>query len=304
MASKHRTLAAECSTLSAQQRLLLSKWLPGASVEEDHSWGLVETTVLKVICAGSQFIVKAGGEGDHHIAREIHAHYHWLGAWTSRGRAPALEYADADAKLLVTRYMPGRLVLGSGYDDDPAVFRQAGELLALFHAQAAVPDRDYERRSNERTLAWLSGKHRIDPSIVAVLRAEVASWPTPTATLCPTHGDWQPRNWLIHHDIVSVIDFGRTEMRPGLTDFARLAAQDFRRNPALEDAFLDGYGTDPRESAAWHRARVREAIGTTAWAHQVGDEAFEAQGHRMIAEVLPALADKPPSGRCRRTFPA
>lgn len=31
---------------------------------------------------------------------------------------------------------------------------------------------------------------------------------------------------------------------------------------------------------------VHEAIGTAAWAHQVGDEAFENQGHRMIAEAL------------------
>jgi hypothetical protein len=31
---------------------------------------------------------------------------------------------------------------------------------------------------------------------------------------------------------------------------------------------------------------VREAIGTAVWAHLVGDVAFEAQGHRMLAEVL------------------
>ena len=29
-----------------------------------------------------------------------------------------------------------------------------------------------------------------------------------------------------------------------------------------------------------------EAIGTAVWAHQVGDEVFEAQGHRMISDVL------------------
>ena len=77
-------------------------------------------------------------------------------------------------------------------------------------------------------------------------------------------------------------------MRPALTDFARLAVQDFRRDPNLEAALLDGYGTDPREPEAWQRNRVREAIGTAAWAHRVGDEPFEAQGHRMIAEALSA----------------
>jgi hypothetical protein len=274
--------------LTPRQRALLDQWLPGASVEREHSWGLVETTVLEMKHAGSRFIVKAGGDEDHHIERELHAHRLWLAPWTSRGRAPALVHADAEAKLLVTQYLPGELVLGSGQDDDPGTFRQAGELLALFHAQAVVTDDDYERRENDKALAWLSGPHRIAPSVAVLLRAQIAAWPTPSATLSPTHGDWQPRNWLIHDGIVKIIDFGRAAMRPPMTDFARLAAQDFRRDPNLEAAFLDGYGSDPREPDAWHRTQVREAIGTAAWAYQVGDEPFEAQGHRMIAEVLSA----------------
>ena len=102
----------------------------------------------------------------------------------------------------------------------------------------------------------------------------------------PTHGDWQPRNWLVHEGVISVIDFGRAALRPAMSDFSRLTAQDFRRDAALEAAFLDGYGSDPREPGAWHRTLVREAISTAVWAHQVGDVAFEAQGHRMIADAL------------------
>ncbi len=202
-----------------------------------------------------------------------------------------MEHGDAEARLLVTRYLPGQLVLGSEHSDDPSVYRQAGELLAMFHAQAAVTDEDYERRANDKALAWLSGPHRIAPRTVELLRAQIAGWPTPPAALTPTHGDWQPRNWLIHNDVVSVVDFGRAAMRPALTDFARLAVQEFRRDTCLEVAFLDGYGTDPREPGAWYRTRVREAIGTAAWARQVGDEAFEAQGHRMIADVLSSATE-------------
>jgi thiamine kinase-like enzyme len=102
----------------------------------------------------------------------------------------------------------------------------------------------------------------------------------------PTHGDWQPRNWLVHDGLVRVIDFGRAAMRPAMTDLARLAAQDFLRDPRLEAAFMDGYGADPREASGWYRARVREAVATAAWAHRVGDETFEAQGHRMISSAL------------------
>ena len=281
-------MTADLSGLSVRQRALLERWLPGLRVEKDHSWGLVQTVVLEVTCGGGRFIVKAGGDRDHHIARELHAHRHWLRPWTTIGRAPLLEHGDTEAKLVVTRHLPGELVLGSGRDDDPETFRQAGELLALLHGQTAVTDDDYERRENDKVLALLAGPHRIGPATVARLRDEIAAWPAPAATLVPTHGDWQPRNWLTHDGSVSVIDFGRAAMRPAATDLARLAAQDFRRDPELEAAFLAGYGSDPREPGGWHRSRVREAIGTAVWARQVGDEAFEAQGHRMIAEALAA----------------
>lgn len=279
-------MSADLSKLSAHQMALFNRWLPGARVERDHSWPLVATTVLEVTHAASRFIVKAGGESDHHIEREIYAHLHWLGPWTSSGRAPTLEYSDVEAKLLVARYVPGDLVLGTPHADDPAIYRQAGELLVVLHTQTAVNDDEYERRENQKSRKWLDGPHRISSATVNRLQAEIASWPTPPATVVPTHGDWQPRNWLVHNDIVKVIDFGRAAMRPALTDFGRLAVQDFRRATDLEAAFLDGYGSDPREHDAWQRHRVREAIGTAAWAHLVGDEQFEAQGHRMIADAL------------------
>jgi hypothetical protein len=279
-------VTADLGSLAPRQRALLDRWLPGAITDRDHSWGQVATTVLEVTHAGSRLIVKAGGPDDHHIARELEAHQRWLGPWTSQGRSPVLRYADAGAKLLVTTYLPGQLVLGTGYADDPAIYRQAGVLLAEFHAQAEVPDPDFERRENQKSLAWLSGPHDIAATVVAELRARIGAWPAPAAVLVPTHGDWQPRNWLIHQGVVSVIDFGRAAMRPALTDFARLAAQEFRRDPRLEAAFTDGYGGDPREPDGWYRTRVREAIGTACWARRVGDERFEAQGHRMIAEVL------------------
>jgi tRNA A-37 threonylcarbamoyl transferase component Bud32 len=242
--------------------------------------------VLEVVRGSERLIVKAGGERDGHMAREITAHRKWLSPWTTRGRAPVLVNCDVDAKLVVTRYLPGRLVLGDPSAEDPDTYRQAGELLAVFHGQESHVDPDHERLENAKALAWLDEPHRIDAGVEQRLRDEIASWPEPPATVVPTHGDWQPRNWLVADGVVSVIDFGRAALRPALTDFARLAAQDFRRDPGLERAFLTGYGDDPREPGAWFRQRVREAIGTAAWAHAVGDEAFEAQGLRMVDEAL------------------
>ncbi|BBH70080.1 hypothetical protein ACTI_67650 [Actinoplanes sp. OR16] len=276
--------------LTCAQRELLNRWLPGAAVAKDHSWGVVQTMVLEVIHDGGRFIVKAGGPDDHHIEREIRAHLNWLTPWTSRGRAPELVRHDIAAKLLVTTYLPGKLLLDSEHLTDPDAFRQAGELLAMLHGQAAGTD-DYERRENAKCLKLLDGPHRIDPPTVARLRALISGWPAEQTVVVPTHGDWQPRNWLIHDGVVSIIDFGRAALRPAYTDLTRLAAQDFRSDHRLEASFLQGYGSEPRATGAWHRGRIREAIGTACWAFVHGQEEFEAQGHRMIAEGLLAVPD-------------
>jgi aminoglycoside phosphotransferase len=259
-----------------------------AAVRDDRAGpqlGIIGTFVLELEHDGARYIAKAADETDHHLVRELRAHRNWLRPWTTRGRAAELINADEDAKLLLTRFLPGELVEGTPYEWTPDTYHQAGELLAVFHQQSAVPDDSYESRENARTLKDLRKPHRIAPDLVERLRTTIASWPMPPATLVPTHGDWQPRNWLIDHGTVRVIDFGRADLRPAHTDLARLAAQQFRGNPALESAFVTGYGADPRDPEAWQRTRLREAVSTAVWAHQVGDETFEQQGHRMLTEI-------------------
>lgn len=280
-------MASGFENLTPDQRALLDQWLPGAVVERDHSWGLVDRVVLEVTHGAHRFIVKAGGTDDHHMARELKAHLNWLQPWTSRGRAPLLAHHDAAVNLLVTHFLPGHLVEGTDKEADPAAYRQAGELLALLHSQTSVRDDAYEAAENAKSLAWLDKPHRIDRDVEDALRAEIATWPVAPMLLVPTHGDWQPRNWIVNEGQVSVIDFGRAALRPAMSDFARMAAREFLRDAALEAAFLDGYGSDPRDPAAWRRNRVREAVGTAVWAHQVGDEAFEVHGHQMIADASP-----------------
>lgn len=280
--------------LTPEQQAVVADWLPGAEVIADHSWAERGTTVLEVGHRGGRFIVKAGAAADHHLARELRAHRAWLGPWRAIGRGPRLVRADADAKLLVTEFLPGRLVEGTADEYDPGTYRQAGELLALLHGQTRVEDDAYEHREAQKMLLLLDEPHRVEPATVTRLRTLIETWPAPKVTLVPTHGDWQPRNWLMHDGRLDPIDLGRADLRPAHTDLARLAAQQFRGGTALEAAFLAGYGDDPREPAAWHRNRVREAIGTAVWAHRVGPPAFEQQGLRMIDEALvrtPARGD-------------
>jgi hypothetical protein len=152
--------------LTQHQRDLLEDWFPGAEVAKDHSWGLVGTTVVELVHDGACYIVKAGDESDHHMARELRAHRHWLEPWTSRGRAPHLVYADDDAKLLATLYLPGELVEGGDHAFLPDTYRQAGRLLARLHEQVGVEDEDFEARENEKALVWLERSHRIASNVV------------------------------------------------------------------------------------------------------------------------------------------
>ncbi len=66
----------------------------------------------------------------------------------------------------------------------------------------------------------------------------------------PHIGDWQPRNWLVDGCRVLVIDLGRADWRPALTDLARLSRQQWNGRSDLEAAFLAGYGADPHVGAA------------------------------------------------------
>jgi hypothetical protein len=286
------------SALAPRQRALIEAWLPGVEIEADMSWRLVETTVLRARLGEQVVVIKAGGASDHSIAREIRAHREWTGPWVRLGRAARMLHADVDAKILVTEYLPGTLVQGTVAAAEMDTYVQAGELLRAWHAQVAIEDPDYEPRMNAKALAWLEGPHRIAPDIAEELRAMVRSWPSATATCVPTHGDWQGRNWLVDNGILRVIDLGRAALRPAAEDFGRLAVQEFARYPGAEEAFVSGYGRDPREPDAWLRQRARDAIGTACWAYQVGDPGFEAQGHRMIADIL-AEAARPQRDRCR-----
>lgn len=277
----------ELPGLTSRQRELIARWLPDAHLVAEHSWQLVGTTVLELAGPSGRVIVKAGDAQDHHIARELRAHRTWLGVWTRIGRAPLLLHAEDAAKLLVTRYLPGRLVEGDPAQDAPGTYRQAGRLLADFHSQHRELAADWTARLRDRALGWLAGPHRIPAPAVSALRAEITRWEDGEhVTLVPTHGDWQPRNWLIDEGEVRVIDLGRFDLRPAVEDFARLARQDFERDPRLEAAFLEGYGADPREPALWRRTLVTEAVGTAAWSHRVGAGSFEQVGLRQIEQLL------------------
>jgi Phosphotransferase enzyme family len=283
----HRYRVSGDGSLTPGQQQLLARWFGEAEVVADYSWGLVDTVVLHVRDGHRDAIVKAGGPTNHHIHREITAHRRWTGPWRQTGSIGALLEASETANMLAIEYLPGRLVQDVPVAvNDPETYRQAGLLLARFHAQPSVIDDQYDVAADRKAIAWLERDHRIAPSTVSDLRAAISLHEHGRVELVPTHGDWQTRNWLVDDGTIRVIDLGRAELRPRLTDFARLARREWEGRPHLETAFFDGYGSDPREPNAWRATLLREAIGTAVWAYMVGDRGFEEQGHRMIAQSL------------------
>lgn len=246
----------------------------------------MDTAVLEVAHGQGRYIIKAAGPSNHHIGREIDAHEAWTGVWACEDRAPRLVHADRSLNLLVTEYLEGCPVEGSAAEYERRTYLQAGHLLRRFHVQTARTDPQYESATTAKAMAWLETPHGIEESVAEKVRALLAAYRPGPVAVVPTHGDWQPRNWLMNGTEVRVIDFGRFGFRPAISDFCRLAVQQWRSRPGLEAAFFEGYGSDPRESRLWDITLLREAVSTAAWAFQVGDHEFEKQGHRMLSDAL------------------
>ena len=272
--------------LSAQQSAFVARSLDQPRLLDDLSWGLTDTKVLRVRAADCDLIVKAAGPRNHHIGREITAYENYAAPLSRHDRAGELVGASRSLNVLIASFHPGELIEGLPAECDPDVHRQAGLVLRALHEQQTRLDDEYEARMTAKAGAWLDHQHRISPGIEAEARKILGTYRPQPIEVVPTHGDWQPRNWLIDFGRLRVIDFGRFAFRSAATDLCRLAVQQWRGAPGLEAAFLAGYGEDPRDARVWSIELLREAIGTAVWAFQVGDTEFESQGHRMLSEAI------------------
>ncbi|MFS0901325.1 phosphotransferase [Mycolicibacterium litorale] len=250
------------------------------------SWNLVDTVVLDVDSEHGRVVVKAAGPTNHHISREITAYQRFTDCLARTGRAAEMLHHDRGANLLVIRYLHGSLVEGTAAEFAPDTYRQAGRLARLFHDQDRRVDPHWDIDATTKSVALLDKPNRIAPEVVTRLREILSAHRPRPLVVVPTHGDWQPRNWLVDDATIKVIDFGRFGWRPAISDFCRLAAQQWRLDGELEEAFFAGYGGDPRTPDEWRMLALHEAIGTAVWAYQVGDKRFEDQGHRMLADAL------------------
>lgn len=274
------------SFLSKTQVEQLERWLPGAQLEADLSWHEMDTVVLLTKKEGQRYILKSAGEQNHHFDRELQSHQNNTAGLIAAGYCASLIAASVPQRLMLLEYLPGTLIDRTAAAFDPDIHHQAGRALKILHHSDAHVDQDYETQLIAKCQRVLSRPHRIPTSVEQEVLARLSSYHPQPVQLVPTHGDWQPRNWLNDHGRLRIIDFGRFEYRPAATDLVRLAAQQWSGRPDLEEAFFAGYGKDPRSQLAWPMLYLHEAIGTAVWAYQMGAEEFEEQGHRMLVEAL------------------
>ncbi|MGO2051776.1 phosphotransferase family protein [Glutamicibacter sp. 287] len=272
--------------LTGPQAALVEQWLHCPLLIEDLSWGLTDTRVLRLRSLGRDYILKTAGSANLHLGREFKAHTGYTAPLLEHGLTAAMRHEDRAQRLLLLDYLPGVLCEQTPSANNPDIHEQAGRALRLLHGQYAKMDDGYEKNFITSGLSWLEAEHRIDPPSLAAARRIFTGYRPAPIVVVPTHGDWQPRNWVVEQGKLRVIDFGRFALRPAQSDLARLSAQQWREHPELATAFFHGYGTDPREPRSWPITQLREAIGTAVWAFQVGDTAFETQGHRMLRDAL------------------
>lgn len=277
------------SGLTDAQVTFVRRVLPAASVVSDDSWGLLDTRVFHVRSGNREYTVKACGPQNTHFARELAAHQEWTGALVRRGDTSRMVAADVDARVLVLDRIPGHLALTTPDETSADLHRQAGTVLRRLHDQTARIDEHFLAAEQAKVLAALDTPHRIAPASAARARSLLQTFTPGPVTVVPTHGDWHPRNWIVHDGRLHAVDFGRFAFRPPAFDLTRLAVLHWQSAPSLEQAFFAGYGDDPREPDTWRWLQLREAVGTAVWAFAVDDETFEAQGLRMVRDALAAF---------------
>lgn len=271
-------------SLTSGQSILLRRWVGQWRLVADLSWPLQDTTVLRISSAGDDLVVKASAT-NHHIGREIWAHRGHLDHLS--GLVPQLLHADVEAGILVTRYLPGDLVLGSEVETSAVTYRQAGELLARVMVGMGESS-EYLPRLREKALDLVDRAHGLAPqSQLDRARCELAAMSSSAVPLVLTHSDFQARNWLRGAGgELLLIDFGRAAPRHWTSELPRLESRAFD-DSALRDAFFEGLGFRPtaEDAEVHHRERLGMALGTIVWAHSIGDHDFEAEGRAMLARA-------------------
>lgn len=180
----------------------------------------------------------------------------------------------------------------------PALARQMGTVLAQFHHRVKLAATDSQPRdelsSVAAKIADLSGNPDYEQlrDLMASYKQNRAEIETELALakLVALHGDVGCRNYQVVDGTLVLIDFERVHLGVPQADFQKLFYQDFLGKPALQQAFLAGYGPLPELSpltASW--LLFQPAVGIFSYLQRLPDAQFELVGHRLLAAAMAQL---------------
>ncbi|PRP94257.1 phosphotransferase enzyme family protein [Enhygromyxa salina] len=213
----------------------------------------------------------------------------WLGARGELGgaRVPVLLAADASLRTIITTRVAGE----PGPPALAEVHRAAGRCLAALH-RLPIADDDPMPLADalaQRHRAWSRAcADALDPGEQQVVR-DLA----PSAALfddaqrVPCHRDFTPDNWLWDGRTLALVDFEHARHDLALVDLAKLVADSWATDPALELAFFEGYGRplSARECTQLRSALMLHGVASLAWGLRHGDPSFVALGRRVLARA-------------------
>lgn len=276
----------------------------------DLSWDHGESEVWRVSGPLATVAVKAHRQR-RKFDQELTAYSDWLPALPAGGAGPCaaagggawvgapgvrtprlLAHREEHPRALVLSWEPGVVLEGASPDrgGELRLRQRAGAFLRALHdlpyrdVDPVAPAAAYAARLD----AWSQRSRGVVPeAVVASVRASVeeALPLLAVASRVPCHRDYTPRNWLVAEDgalVVVDLEHARPDLR--LADLERLWSGEWRRDPALREAFLAGYGREltADEEGTLRRLSALGALSTVAWAREHGDVAFEERGWDVL----------------------
>lgn len=203
-------------------------------------------------------------------------------------RAPVLQQADPTHRLLVLSHLPGSPA--TELTDRRDLHRQAGALLAALHA-LPCDDGDPLPLASALTLRaqrWLTkaAPHLPAPRLhqAREILTDTSSFAGEARRWC--HRDLAPRNWLVHEGVLGLLDFEHARLDHPLIDLVKLADEEWAADPALQEAFFEGYG--PLDAAARERLGWllwSHGVATAAWGAEHGDEPTRRRGCALLDQL-------------------
>ena len=205
---------------------------------------------------------------------------------------PRLLEADEEKGTLLLTEIPGTAV--SSHPDPAQVYKQAGAFLGSLHSlEFRDPDEMPLKVALLKRLELFNQEagRLLEREYLNDINLQIKSLLSDVhLQRVPCHRDFMEYNWLLTSDgTIWFFDFEHARPDFWLLDLCKMNALVWLAKPHLKDAFLQGYGYEPKE---WEESLLRLwtvvwSVGTLQWAMAHGDGRYELRG-RTAANQLGA----------------